>query len=139
MRVTYANNQVDNYYRTLQTTFKKVKPKYRSRFLVNKGHSYIKVDVDDIAYFHISNQIIYAITFNNIEYRIDSLLKTLEMELNPEVFKRVNRQVILNINCIERIEPYFQGKLVVKTLPKHSEKIIVSQLNSKPLKDWIDQ
>ncbi len=135
MRVSYANSQVDKYYRTLLTTLKKVKPKYRLRYLINKGHSYIKMNVNDIAYFYISNNIIYVVTFNIKEYHINSMMKTLETESNPEVFKRVNRQVILNINCIERIEPpYFQGKLVVKTLPKYPEKIIVSQLNSKPLK-----
>ncbi|GAF05542.1 LytR/AlgR family response regulator transcription factor [Saccharicrinis fermentans] len=115
------------------------KRRYRLRLLVNKGNSFIIVPIQEVAYFHISGDILYAVGFNNSEYHIDSNMKTLVDELDPAMFFRINRQYTVNIDSIERFEPYFNGKLVVKTIPRSDKKMIVSKIKAKSFKEWIDR
>ena len=138
MRVVYLNNSAVEQAPMLQP-FLNNKFKYRERFLVNKGPYYQKLNVEDVAYFYISNDIIYAVTFKNTEYHIDTQIKILEKELNPDVFRRVNRQVVVNVNSIYQIEPYFNGKLSVKVIPDYSDKIVVSKVNARSFMEWVDQ
>lgn len=136
---TIEFNNTSLYPPVLKPVFNNTRRKYRSRFLISKGQFYIKVNVEDIAFFYLSNDLIYAVTFCNKEFHINSQMKTLDTELNPDFFKRVNRQTIINVDCIQQIEPYFNGKLIIKTQPASPDKIIVSKPNSKAFKDWIDQ
>ena len=41
-------------------------------------------------------------------------LNTLEERLDPHVFFRANRQHIINLRCVEKIEPWFSGGLLVQ-------------------------
>ena len=41
-------------------------------------------------------------------------LNTLEERLDPHVFFRANRQHIINLRCVEKIEPWFSGGLLVR-------------------------
>jgi two-component system, LytTR family, response regulator LytT len=79
------------------------------------------------------------VTFDKTEYHIDTQIKKLEQELNPDVFRRVNRQMVINVNSIHRIEPYFNGKLSVKVIPDFSDKIVVSKVNARSFMEWVDQ
>ena len=66
-------------------------------------------------------------------------LEKLEEELDPDLFFRANRQFILHIDAIQRIETWFNGKLVVKTRPEADEKIVVSREKARSFKDWINR
>jgi len=59
----------------------------------------------------------------SIVYRKSLLLE----QLNPELFFKVNRQLIVNIMAIKKIHSYFKGKLVIETKPGQKEKIIVGK------------
>jgi len=59
----------------------------------------------------------------SIVYRKSLLLE----QLNPELFIKVNRQLIVNIMAIKKIHSYFNGKLVIETKPGQKEKIIVGK------------
>ena len=48
-------------------------------------------------------------------------------QLDPDKFFRTNRQTIINIESIVKIEPYFQNKVIVHIKPEHKEKILVSK------------
>ena len=137
MRIVHMNNQLAGN-PVLKSVFKANKPAFRSRFLVNKGNGHIVLPVDEVAYVYVNEELLYAVTFDKKEYHIDSNMKTLEQELNPSVFFRANRQFIVNVHSIERFEPYFNGKLVIKTLPESKEKIIVSRIKAKSFREWID-
>jgi two-component system LytT family response regulator len=41
-------------------------------------------------------------------------LNTLEERLDPQLFFRANRQHIINLRCVEKIEPWFSGGLLVR-------------------------
>ncbi len=115
------------------------KVNYRSRLMVSVPDGFVKVDVNDIAFFHTFNKVTSAITLDRKNYIVDLTLEKLEMQLDPELFFRANRQFILNINSITKIENWFNSKLIVKTRPEAAEKIIVSRERARSFKEWLDR
>lgn len=113
--------------------------KFRSRFLISKGDAYIRLDVDEIAYFHNENRITTAVTFGNSMHIVDFPLDALEEQLNPEVFYRANRQLIVHVKAVERIENHFGGKLKLRLKPPFSGDLMVSRLKSVSFRQWMGQ
>jgi DNA-binding LytR/AlgR family response regulator len=112
---------------------------YRSRLLINLADGFQKLDTNKIAWLISSNKITTAVTFDGHHHVVDFTLDRLEKELDPAKFFRANRQYILNIETIHKVENWFNGKLVVKTQPDIKEKIVVSRERAKSFKDWINQ
>lgn len=113
--------------------------KYRKRFLVSKGDVFYKLQVEDVAYFFSENRITTAVTFNRHNHVVDFSLDALEEQLDPEMFFRVNRQMMANIHSIEKIENYFGGKLKVRLNPPFESEIVVSRLKAMDFKEWVGQ
>jgi DNA-binding LytR/AlgR family response regulator len=110
--------------------------KYRTRFLIQGGTAYYKIEVKDIAYFYSENKITFAVMFQGKEHSIDFTLDALEEELDPEVFFRANRQLMVNINAVQKFEDYFGGKLALKLTPPFKETVTVSRLKNTAFKSW---
>ncbi len=66
-------------------------------------------------------------------------LNDVEAQLNPAKFFRANRQYIISIDSIERINFLFAYKLSVRLKTYPEVKIIVSKEKSTMLKEWIDK
>ena len=92
--------------------------KYRTRFLISGNEKLITLQVEDIAHFYSLNKITFAVTRQNKEYIIDFPLDKLMEQLDPDKFFRTNRQTIINIESIVKIEPYFQNKVIVHIKPE---------------------
>lgn len=112
--------------------------KYRTRFLISGNDKLFTLKVSDIAYFYFENKITFAVTHQNKEFMVDFSLDKLGEQLDPDVFFRANRQIILNIESIQRIEPYFLGKAVVQVLPPFKDKIVVSKEKIASFKLWLN-
>ncbi|MEG1543774.1 MAG: LytTR family DNA-binding domain-containing protein, partial [Tannerellaceae bacterium] len=65
-------------------------------------------------------------------------LDKLAEQLDPDTFFRANRQSILGINAIQRIEPYFIGKAIVHVRPAFKDKIIISKDKITAFKVWLN-
>ncbi|TCO09804.1 LytR/AlgR family response regulator transcription factor [Natronoflexus pectinivorans] len=115
------------------------KKTFRSRILVPAIDGYTKLKIADVAWFHSSQKVTTAVTFDGTHHIIDLPLEKLEDELNPSYFYRANRQYIINIEIIHKIENWFNGKLIVKTRPETPEKIVVSRERARSFKEWINQ
>ncbi|WP_291862754.1 LytTR family DNA-binding domain-containing protein [Marinilabilia sp.] len=115
--------------------------KFRKRFLIAKADSYKQIPVEEIAFFMVDEKLTLAVTFEHREHIIDWTLSELEEELKPDDFMRINRQFILNINAIDRLENYFNNKLIVKLISglETSTRIVVSREKASLVKSWLDQ
>lgn len=89
-------------------------------------------------HFYSLNKITFAVTRQNKEYIIDFPLDKLMEQLDPDKFFRTNRQTIINIESIVKIEPYFQNKVIVHIKPEHKEKILVSKEKWASFKLWLN-
>ena len=112
--------------------------KFRTRFLISGNGKLFTLKVSDIAYFYFENKFTFAVTHQNKEYMIDFSLDRLCEQLDPDLFFRANRQVILSIDSIRRIEPYFLGKAIVQVAPPFKDKITISKEKISSFKLWLD-
>ena len=112
--------------------------KYRTRFLISSGSKLFTLAVSDVAYFYSENKYTFVVTKNNKEYLLDFALDKLCEQLNPDVFFRTNRQTLVSVDAIQRIEPYFLGKAAVHVIPPFKDNIIVSKDKIAAFKVWLN-
>lgn len=112
--------------------------KYRTRFLISSGEKLLTLQVSDIAYFYSENKYTFAVTHKSREYLIDLALDRLCEQLEPDRFFRTNRQTLVCIDAIQRIESYFLGKAIVHVLPPFKDKIIVSKDKMASFRMWLN-
>ncbi len=135
------NHQAD-YTDKLQHLFENFVPQqasYKSRFLIKNGNKLISLSVDDIAYFHASEKVVYVYTNTQQKYIIDYSLDELTKLLSPQSFFQLNRQFIANVQSIKSIHSYFNGKLKVELQPNTDEEVIVSREKASEFKQWLDK
>lgn len=128
----------DDYLETLLDALQRREKRFRTRFLITGVDRFLTLPVDDVAYFYSENKVTTAVTFAGRYHVVDLPLSRLEEQLDPDRFFRANRQVLLSVGAIERIEPYFNGKVSVTVRPPHKEKITVSEERVPLFKTWLN-
>ncbi len=132
------SNKIEKQLKGILSLLKKSPNFYKLSYLIEKKDELIPINVVDIAYFYIDMSIVKAVTFDNQEYVLNKKLETIEAELYPAEFFRINRQYILNKQSIDKLKFHFNGKLIVVVRPKTSERIIVSKLKSMEIRSWLN-
>lgn len=112
---------------------------HKQRFLVKTGQKYVSIHISEVAYFNASEKVVYIITKEQKKYIIDYTLDELEGMVNPKVFFRLNRQYLSQIEAIESISSYFNGKLKIQLNPMVSEEVLVSRERASEFKQWLNQ
>ena len=128
----------DDYLSMLLDALQGREKKFRTRFLIAGVDRFRTLQVDDVAYFYSENKVTTAVARNGSLHVLDLPLSRLEEQLDPERFFRANRQVLLSVGAIDRIEPYFNGKVSVPVPPPHKEKITVSEEKVSAFKAWLN-
>ncbi len=126
----------DDYLETLLDALQRREKRFRTRFLIAGVDRFLTLPVEEVAYFYSENKVTTAVTFAGRNHVVDLPLSRLEEQLDPDRFFRANRQVLLSVGAIERIEPYFNGKVSVAVRPPHKEKITVSEERVPLFKSW---
>jgi DNA-binding LytR/AlgR family response regulator len=124
-------------YQDILEAIRKGEKKFRRRFLVSKGDAYIRLEVSDIAYFHNENRITTAVTFKNQTHILDFPLDTLEEQLDPDQYYRANRQLLVNVKAVDRVENHFGGRLKLRLNPPFSGDLMVSRLKAINFRQWL--
>lgn len=114
-------------------------PSYRKSFLVYVKNKMILINVDEIAYFFVSDKSVFIKTIKNIDYHIDLSLEELEKQVDLKLFYRANRQYLVAKRSIKEIEFYFNGKLIITIEPASSEMVTISREKTTDFKMWADQ
>jgi DNA-binding LytR/AlgR family response regulator len=140
--ITKFENSIQRSYQQsplIEELLRQMQPKtYRTRFFLPYRDGYRKVNIEDISFFYSHLTITYANLFNGEQVIVPQTLETLEQELEPKNFFRVNRQYILHVNSIEKVHNYFNGKLKLHVKNCTDEDIIVSRTKAPLFKTWLD-
>lgn len=112
---------------------------YKSRFLVQTAQGMMSIPTIDIAYFYSEHKVSWLFSVEGKKYAVDYTLEQLQTFLEPRDFFRVNRQCIVHIQSVKRINTGFNGKLIVTLLPSTSEEIIVGREKASSFKEWLDR
>ncbi|WP_378184025.1 LytR/AlgR family response regulator transcription factor [Aquimarina sp. SS2-1] len=111
---------------------------YKKRFTARVGQHLKIFSVEDIECFYSENKGTYLHTTDNRNYLIDTTLESLEDELNPQQFYRVNRKFYININAIKDIISYTNSRLQIKLHHFNEQEIIVARERVKDFKEWLE-
>lgn len=115
-----------------------IEREYKKRFTTQIGQQIKLIAVDEIECFFSENKGTYAATFSKRNYLLDQSLESLESELSPKEFFRVNRQFIVNIQGIKEIVAYSNSRLKVNLKNFKEQEIIVARERVKDFKLWLE-
>lgn len=99
---------------------------------VKDGENCWFVSLEKIRLFEVEGNYT-KIHFENNKPMIPRTLNYLESRLDPKTFFRANRQQIINLKWVERIEPWFSGS--VRIYLKGGEEVDVSRRQSQRFKE----
>lgn len=111
VKVEFEKNKIDeliDFLSLLQTNNLKV-----DTILGMKEDAFKPLDIKSISYFNAINNDVYAHVSNGEEYVIKNKLYQLEKMLDSQVFFRINKSEIVNMEKISIIKPMFKGKLII--------------------------
>ena len=114
---------------TLQLKEERIK-----RFSVRVGDRILLIPDSEIFFFHAEDKVIFLNTSKE-NFIIPFTLKELEARLDPELFIRVHRAFIVNIEQISSIQRWFGNRLQLKM--NNDKEVIVSSSYVKRFKEKI--
>ncbi len=113
---------------------------YKEHFLGNLRNSLVPIRTQEIAFF-TRETINFFLTKAGEKYILDmDTLDEVEVLLDPDVFYRANRQMIINIDAIQSVKGQTNGKLVLKLKsPNHSFEIDISRDKAPVFRRWLEK
>lgn len=123
----------------MEISMRNKRTSHKSFVICKKGNSYIPIRVADLFLFFHHAGLTFTIDRHGNKYIADKSLAEFEGILDNNIFFRVNRRLILNINVIKEFKTISFGKVLIelKHADWYKEDIIVSQVNSPLFKKWI--
>jgi two-component system LytT family response regulator len=110
----------------------------RTRLLVKKGMENIALRLEDVALMYTQNKLVYVIDNAAKKYLSDKTLTELEEELDKNIFFRVNRQYIVNINYVKSFKSFEKVKLLLDiSIPDINHSIVISQETAPAFRKWM--
>lgn len=114
-------------------------PEFKKRFLIQYGDKIKKIEVSEIAYFFVMEKGVYLKTFLGNSYPIDFSLDGVSEMIDPAIFFRINRKIIVNIESITNMATYSRSRVKLDLKPKLDEfDTIVSIDRSADFKNWLN-
>ena len=111
---------------------------YKTRFLVKIGDHILPISIHEIQYFTSKEGTVYLVNNTQKEYPIDYTLDQLENLLQPDLFFRINRKVIVQLHTIKKVSSYFNSRLIIQSNVLEKESAIVSRDRVNDFKKWLE-
>ena len=109
----------------------------RDQVAVKVGERFLLVQAEEIIYASLADESINIVTgqvSGTSNYRT---LDELQARLDPEVFWRVHRSHLVNINKIKEIVPWFSRNYILRMKDTKSTEIPVSRAQTKRLREYL--
>jgi two-component system LytT family response regulator/two-component system response regulator LytT len=109
----------------------------RDQVAVKVGERFLLVQAEDIIYASLADESINIVTgqvSGTSNYRT---LDDLQARLDPEVFWRVHRSHLVNINKIKEIVPWFSRNYILRMKDAKATEIPVSRSQTKRLREYL--
>lgn len=123
------SEKIENLLKNLQS-----EKTYLDRILVKQSGKIIILNIEEIVWIEAMEDYVNFHTSKG-SYLVKQSLSRLENRMNPEVFIRVHRSYTVNLEAVNEIEPWTNGRL--RCLMKNGQKIITSRSGAKNLKKFM--
>jgi two-component system, LytTR family, response regulator len=109
----------------------------RNQVAVKVGERFVLVHADDIIYASLADESINIVTGHVTGSSNYRTLDDLQARLDPDVFWRVHRSHLVNINKIKEIVPWFSRNYILRMKDAKSTEIPVSRSQTKRLREYL--
>jgi DNA-binding LytR/AlgR family response regulator len=133
------NGKAIDYTEVMAAIMSQNQPEYKKRFLVKSGQELKFIFTSQIQYFFSEDGLVFAQMPKGNKYHLDYYLEQIEKLVDPNLFFRINRKVIIQISSIHKISTYFNSRLLLELKPNANFDIIVSRDRVSAFKQWLDQ
>lgn len=124
----------------IESFINELQPKTKERFLIKIGEHYRSIQLSGINCFFIKERCNFINVDNGKIYAIDYSLDKIEDIIDPKMFFRVNRNLIVNFSAIHDIIAYSSNRLkIVLTYRAEKDEILVSRERVAEFKEWMDR
>ena len=132
-----SNANVNDKLKSLLEMMGPVFPK-KTKLLIKENNRHLMVDSDEVVFASLSDGSV-VVTTDKIQGKTQfRTLEELQLNLNQQVFWRVHRSFLVNINKIKEVVPWFNRTLQLKMLDKSETEVPVSRSHSKRLKRYLN-
>ena len=107
------------------------------RFLIRYGDHFKLVEPEQIAYVHSLQKNTFLRTLEGRDLPLEESLDRLELQLDPEKFFRLNRQLLVHLQSIKELLAYSKSRVKVMLSPPYDDDAIVSSERSAEFKRWL--
>jgi two-component system LytT family response regulator/two-component system response regulator LytT len=107
----------------------------RTKLLVRSNSRHFIVDANDLIYATIDNGLITLVTVNLEGTSTYRTIEDLQANLDREMFWRVHRSYLVNINKIKEVVPWFKSSYQLRLDDKKHTEIPVSRVQTRRLRE----
>jgi two-component system, LytTR family, response regulator LytT len=109
----------------------------RGQVAVKVGERFLLVQADDVIHASLNGDTISIVTGQVAGTSNYRTLDELQASLDPDVFWRVHRSHLVNINKIKEIVPWFSRNYILRMKDAKGSEIPVSRSQTKRLRDYL--
>lgn len=109
----------------------------RDQVAVKVNDRFVLVQADDIIHASLIEDSINIVTNQVSGTSNDRTLEELHARLDPEVFWRVHRSHLVNINKVKEIVPWFSRNYILRMTDPKATEIPVSRSQTRRLRDYL--
>jgi two-component system response regulator LytT len=109
----------------------------RTKLLVKTNNRNLIVDAQDMIYATIDDGLITVVTSHFEGQSNYRTIEELQSNLDPELFWRVHRSYLVNINRIREVIPWFKSSFQLRMDDKKQTEIPVSRIQTKRLRSLL--
>ena len=109
----------------------------REQVAIKVGERFMLVQADEIIYASLADESINIVTGQVAGASNYRTLDDLQARLDPEVFWRVHRSHLVNINKIKEIVPWFSRNYILRMKDAKATEIPVSRSQTKRLREYL--
>jgi two-component system LytT family response regulator/two-component system response regulator LytT len=109
----------------------------RDQVAVKVNDRFVLVQADDIIHASLVEDSITIVTNQVSGTSNDRTLEELHARLDPEVFWRVHRSHLVNINKVKEIVPWFSRNYILRMTDAKATEIPVSRSQTRRLRDYL--
>lgn len=106
------------------------------RLAVRRRGTYVVVDIENVIYFHVKDELVWAVTKDD-RFALDLTLTAVERRVPPETFFRSHRGVIVRIDRIKAIEPTGSGTFELVMEHPDEPRVALARERVKQLRERI--
>jgi two-component system LytT family response regulator/two-component system response regulator LytT len=109
----------------------------RDRLAIKVGERFLLVHAEEIMYASLADESITVVTDQHAGTSNYRTLDDLATRLDPDVFWRVHRSHLVNINKIKEIVPWFSRNFILRMKDPQATEIPVSRAQTRRLREYL--